>query len=332
MFTILALGAEFVGVLYLLASALLVGTAAFDFLVWRRTSLPSGPVRVAAEHEMSDLILTCGRWSAVAVLALSLPRAVGVASLLDGRFPIRNRIEWLVFRTEWGFGLLAMLLAGLVSLIGYAWATRHRQGGWPLIWTGVLLIGIGTGLQGHPDDSFSILTITPFLDGLHAVSTGAWLGAFFLLVIAERRLPAHTASPWTDPMGAMLERYFRSSGALASLVLISGLLSAAMHLRATEDLQETDYGQLLAGKLGLVVILLILNEHHRRHAERKARTAERAQLAHSLRFEAGLIGLIMALTALLVDTDPPGHNEVRSEVFRAMPRGTAELNSVEIKR
>jgi hypothetical protein len=45
-----------------------------------------------------------------------------------------------------------------------------------------------------------------------------------------------------------------------------------------------------------------------------------------LRFQAGLIALILALTAILVDVAPPSVNEVRGEVFRAAPRGTADAN------
>jgi len=330
-FILLALGAEFLGVLYLLAITMLVGTAAFDFIVWRRTALPIGPVRSAAEHTMADLILTCGRWSSIAVLVLAVPRAVGVAALLDQRWPLRSRMEALLVRSEWGIGLAAMLVAGALSLLGYSWAARHRRGGWPVVWLGVVFVAIGAGLQGHPADAFSKMTVTPLLDGIHAVSVGGWLGSFFLLVFAAHRLPAHTASPWTDPLGGMLERYFASTGALAAAVLITGLLSASLHLTSFDDIKGTEYGRLLAGKVAIVVMLLVFNEYHRRHAERKARTAERGQLVHSLRFEAGLIGLIMALTALLLDASPPGYNEVRAEVFRAMPKGALELNDVDIE-
>ena len=332
MFILLALAAKAASALYLLAATLLVGTAAFDFLVWRRTGLPIGPVRTAAEHEMADLVLTSGRWSSVAVLVLAVPRAIGVALLLDDRFTLRSRFDLLVFRSPWGFGLLAVLVGGVLSLLGYEWAARHRRGGWPLIWAGVVCIGIAAGLQGHPDEIFARLTITPFLDGVHAVSTGAWLGTFFLLVLSERRLPAHTSSPWTDPLGAMLGRYFTVSGSLAALVLITGLLSASMHLSSFEDIQSTEYGRLLAGKVGIVGTLLFLNEHHRRHAERQARTVQRQKLAHSLRFEAGLIGLILSLTALLMGVAPPGVNEVHAELFRAAPKGSIRANDIPIDR
>jgi putative copper export protein len=126
----------------------------------------------------------------------------------------------------------------------------------------------------------------------------------------------------------MIERYFGNSGALAALVLITGLLSASLHLTNFDDIGGTEYGRLLAGKVGIVLMLLVFNEHHRRHAERKARTAERAQLARSLRFEAGLIGLILALTAILLDASPPGSNEVRTEVFRVMPAGSHRNNDI----
>jgi len=328
---LLALAAEFIGVLFLLAITLLVGAAAFDLLVWRRTALPLGPVRTAAEREMADLILTSGRWSAIAVLVLAVPHAMVVAAQLDERWPLRYRMEALLFRSEWGLGLAAIITASVLSIIGYGWAARHRRFGWPIIWLGVVFVAVGTGLQGHPGDAFAKITVTPLLDGIHAVGVGGWLGSFFMLVLAERRLPAHTSSPWTDPLGAMLERYFGSSGALAALVLITGLLSASLHLTSFDDIQGTEYGRLLAGKVGIVVILLVFNEYHRRHAERKARTAERAQLTHSLRFEVGLIGLIMALTALLLNVDPPGANEVRAEVFRAMPKGSRHNNDVRLQ-
>jgi putative copper export protein len=128
----------------------------------------------------------------------------------------------------------------------------------------------------------------------------------------------------------MLECYFGVSGALAAAVVLTGIFSAATHLNSFDDVQGTGYGQLLAGKVGIFLMVMAFNEFHRRHAERKARTPERPQLVHTLRFEAGLIVLVLALTALLLDTDPPGVNEVKAEVFRSVPKGSIELNDVDI--
>ena len=323
-----ALISALIASLYLLALTMLVGTAAFHFLVWRRTSLPSGPVRMAADEQVSALVLSCGKWSSLALLLLAGPRAAGVASLLDDRYTLPSRLATLLLRSEWGVGLVATLAAAVISYVGYLGVAKRQSWGWPLNLAGVALMGFGAGLQGHPSDAFSTVTLAPLFDGIHAVSTGAWLGSFFLLVLAERRLPPHTSSPWTDPLAAMLERYFSVSGALAAAVMITGFLSAATHLAVFDDLPSTQYGRLLAGKVGIFLILLAFNEFHRRHAERKARTSERPQLVHSLRFAAGLIGLILALTALLLDADPPGANDVKSEVFRVAPRGAAEFNDV----
>lgn len=326
---LIPLGSVLITTLYLLASTMLVGTAAFHFLVWRRTNLPQGPVRAAADEQVSALVISSGKWSSVALLLLAGPRAIGVSSLLDDRFGLQHRLEALVLRSEWGIGLAATALAALLSLVGYFGVAKARVWAWPMILVGIGLVGVGSGLQGHPGDAFNTLTKAPLFDGIHAVSTGAWLGAFFLLVLAERRLPAHTASPWTDPLGAMLERFFKISGALVAAVVITGLFSAVTHLTVSEDLQGTQYGRLLSGKVGIFFIMLAFNEYHRRHAERKARTSERPELVHSLRFEAGLIVLVLSLTAVLLSADPPGLNEVKSEVFRVAPKGAADMNDVE---
>lgn len=317
-----------IALFYLLAMTTLVGTAAFHFLIWRRTSLPWGPVRAAAEEQVSKLVISCGLWSSAALLLLAGPRALGVASLLDDRYTLSRRMATLVLRSGWGLGLGAILLAAAISFLGYRGVGKQRAWGWPLVLLGIVLVALGAGVQGHPQDVFSELTLAPLFDGLHTVSTGAWLGAFFLLVLAERRLPAHTASPWTDPLGAMIERYFSASGSLAALVVITGLFSATTHLAGLNDLGGTPYGRVLRGKVVIFVILMVINEFHRRHAERKARTSERPQLVHSLRFQAGLICVILALTAVLLDTSPPGANEVRSEVFRTVPTKSTQGNTV----
>ena len=326
------LASELIAALYLMAITMLVGALAFHFLVWRRTNLPLGPVRTAAGERISELVLRCGKWTSLALFLLAVPRAVGVAALLDDRFSLQSRLEALVIRSEWGIGMGAIMAAALLSFIGYLGVERRRFWGWPLNFLGELLLGIGAGLQGHPADAFSKLTAAPLIDGIHAASTGGWLGAYFVLVLAARYMPAHTSSPWTDPLGAMLESYFSASGALASAVVITGLFSAATHLTGFDDITGSQYGRLLAGKVGIVIILMSFNEHHRRHAERQARTSERPQLVRTLRFEAAIIALVLALSALLVDTNPPGMNEVRGEVFRSAPRGAVELNDVEIER
>jgi copper transport protein len=328
----LALSTTLVGVLYMLTVVVLVGATAFHFLVWRQTALPLGPVRDATDAQMFALVVRWGRWSAAAYLALLLPRAVGVAALLDDRFPLASRVTALLFRSEWGLGLAASAIGAALALAGYALAARRRRFGWALVLASVPVLAIGTGLQGHPFDAFSTLTLAPIFDGLHAIGVGGWLGTFFFLLLAERQVQAHTASPWTDPLGAMIDRYFRVSGALGTAVLLTGLFSSSTHLTGFDDIQGSPYGRLLVGKVGIVMILLAFNEYHRRHAERLARTGERSQLAHSLRFQGALIVLIMALTTLLVDTPPPGVNEVRGEVFRTAPRGAAEAHDVEVPR
>jgi putative copper export protein len=329
---LLPLASALIAMLYLVAIALLVGTTAFHFLVWRRTSLPVGPVRSAAEEQMFSLVTTVGIWSSIALLVLVGPRAAGVASLLDDRYTLRSRVDALVLHSEWGIGFAAMACAGVLSFVGYVAIRRRNSAGWPFVLLAIPCIAVGAGLQGHPYDAFSKLSLAPLFDGLHAVGTGAWLGSFLMLVLAERRLPPHTASPWTDPLGGMLERYFRASGALVTVVLITGLFSSSTHLTGFDDISGSLYGHLLAGKVGIVIILMSFHEMHRRHAERQARTSERARLAHTMRFQAGLIGLVLALTVLLIDATPPGVNEVRGEVFRSSPRGSIQSEDVEIER
>lgn len=328
----LGLVAELIALLWLLAIVVLVGAAAFHFLIWRRTPLPVGPVRDAADEQMFRLVIRWGTWSAAAILLLAGPRAVGVASLLEDRFSLGSRLSALLFRSEWGVGFAAMLAAGALSLVGYLLVGRRRAIGWWLVLAGVPVLAVGEGLQGHPYDAFSTLTLAPIFDGLHAVGIGSWLGSFFFLLLAERRLQAHTSSPWTDPLGAMIERYFRLSGALVAVVLITGLFSSATHLTGFDDIRGSPYGRLLAGKVAIVLIMLAFNEYLRRHAERQARTAERSQLVHTLQFQAGLILVVMAVTTLLVDTPPPGVNEVRSEVFRSAPKGSLESRDLEMPR
>jgi putative copper export protein len=285
-------------------------------------------VRNATDEQMFTLVIRWGTWSAAALLLLAGPRAVGVASLLDDRFSLANRLAVLVLRSEWGVGFAATAAAGIIALAGFVLAGTRRAIGWWLVLASVPVLAVGAGLQGHPYDAFSTLTLAPVFDGLHAVGIGGWLGSFFFLILAERRLQAHTSSPWTDPLGAMIERYFRMAGALVAVVLLTGLLSSATHLTGFDDIRGSPYGRLLAGKVAIVFIVLAFNEHLRRHAERQARTAERSQLVHTMQFQAGLILVVMALTTFLVDTPPPGVNEVRSEVFRSAQKGSLESRDV----
>ncbi|MBA4073361.1 MAG: hypothetical protein C0497_16290, partial [Gemmatimonas sp.] len=264
----LGLGAELIALAYFLTAMLLVGAVAFHFLIWRRTPLPLGPVRDATDEQMFTLVVQWGTWSAVALLFLAGPRAAGVAALLDDRFSLSSRVAALLLRSEWGIGLAVTVAAGVLALAGFLLAGRRRAAGWWLVLASVPLLAVGAGLQGHPFDAFSTLTLAPVFDGLHAVGIGGWLGSFFFLILAERRLQAHTASPWTDPLGAMIERYYRMSGALIAVVLITGLFSSATHLTGFDDINGSLYGRLLAGKVAIVLIILAFNEYLRRHAER----------------------------------------------------------------
>jgi copper transport protein len=89
--------------------------------------------------------------------------------------------------------------------------------------------------------------------------------------------------------------------ALISVVALvaTGTLNALLQLDTVEQMWRTDYGQVLTAKVALVFAALVAASFSRRRVQREDAAWS------TVRFEAGAVLAVLALTAVLASTSPP---------------------------
>lgn len=232
---------------------------------------------------------------------LALAAAILAIGLKGGQLGALS-ITGLVDSRAWSLGLATttarsagIVGAGLVILI---LAQRVRAARAWIELAGAIVALCGLSATGHAAASSKAVQ---GLAAVHALCAGFWLGAFWPLL---RLLPAHPA--------ASLAAAKRFSNLALPAVLVLAATGAGMALSRLSDLNEltgSPYGLLLLFKLLGVATLLIVAAANRWQAVPGISAGRRmasAEFDRNVRLEIGLGATILALTAVLSHTPPPG--------------------------
>ncbi len=202
--------------------------------------------------------------------------------------PTMHDVALLVRQTTWGQGwmvLAACALAGMCASILHA----------PLLVRAslALLLGVSMGGLGHAAADETAPLLSRALDALHVLGVGAWIGTLLCLALS----PATVSSPGSWP------RFSRLAVVAAPLAVLSGAGSALRRVNAASVAQvaASDYGLLLAGKIAIVLLILLLGAWHRRQVR-----SVKTPTAASVRLELVLACVVLGVTAVLTATAPPG--------------------------
>jgi putative copper export protein len=185
---------------------------------------------------------------------------------------------------------------------------RRRETGWSLAALGALAVGVSPALTGHaaadPDDAMLAI----LADGLHVVGAGAWLGTLLLVAMAGvpaalRRVPGERG-----PAVASILRAFHPLALwCVPLVLVSGLVSAWLRLGSLGALTSSRYGTYLLIKVLLFACVALTGAYNwRRVLPRLGDEAGARQIRRTASLELALGAVVLAVTAALVVTKPPG--------------------------
>jgi putative copper export protein/mono/diheme cytochrome c family protein len=189
-------------------------------------------------------------------------------------------------------------------------------------------VALTTALTGHLSD-WGDVTVSVGLDWAHVVAASVWIGGLAALTLACVR------GGWpAEDLPSIAARFSTLAGLCVLVVLASGAWNAWVQLPSVASLWTTSYGRVLAGKLALVLGLIMvggLNRYSvvarldpRRGRSRVARLFRRARLVLvgpsrpgprtlPARFVAYLTAeMVLALgvfaaTAVLGESTPPRH-------------------------
>ncbi len=308
--------------LVLASSVLLFGV----FALYSGVLLPAWGNPVYAAGGLPPRVMR--RLSALVVVALVAAFAGNVLALLQQAMVFFNadlgRVIaqglWGVVRAGTRFGDVwtgrMLLLALLALLFAASWRLRDQQ---PEImrptwaasaWIAALLLGT-VSVSSHAAGALMLPWAAMLVNWTHTLGVGAWAGGVAALaLVAPVALAAYTGEARRQALLAVLRRFSPLAVVALLVVVTTGVYSAAMWIRAPEQLATT-YGGALVAKLAFVAILLGVGGLHfaalrpERFTRWSAPVARLRDFVPTLRLEALLVVVVLALTAVLSATPLP---------------------------
>ncbi|MEU6023934.1 copper resistance protein CopC [Micromonospora sp. NPDC048871] len=234
-------------------------------------------------------VATLGTWVGQAAQVVGAP--VGRLSVADLRAVADSDIG-LVLTVRLG---LVCLAAALLPPVTRGTAGRGSPGALAVV--GVAALATWP-LAGHPVAA-PVPPVSIVLTTVHLIGIAVWLGGLltltvFLLPGTHERVLARILPAWS-----------RWATLAVAWFLTAGLVQAAIELGRPSALLDSTYGRLLGAKAGLLAVVLAVAAGQRRLIRRRAAAAQPGRVARAAGVELGVTAVILAVTALLVQT-PPG--------------------------
>lgn len=243
-------------------------------------------------------------------------------------------VSTVLFETHYGQLWLIRICAVMVAGIFWAWRWRQFNNSQIIPYLGLcalLVIIIALSTAGHAGDDGAI-TLANIANIIHISGGLLWGGG--IIAVALIVLPALRGSNPPAPAtiaNAVLVLSRLSAIALA-MVVFSGVYNTWLQVGTWDALWATTYGQILLLKVGFVSIMMALGAHHRyaavptlmrwaklepprylvpldRFFVTNPHEATPQAFQQTLRFEAVLLIIVLALAAVLSQQTPATHME-----------------------
>jgi putative copper resistance protein D len=278
--------------LHIVATMLLGGALAFDFLILRRCGEAA---RDAASARVLDRWIAKQCAWAIAIGFVSWVAWLAAVSVTMSGLPVMEAlapdvVATVLARTTFGHVWLIRVVTFLILAL-LVWRRSARG----LAFALAAILAASLAWTGH---ALGSNRLHPWVDALHLLAASAWLGMLPLLgLVMKRGLTGD--SRWRE-LGIASAGKFFLPGVIAVLVLVAtGLANTSWMVEAVSDLIATTYGRILCAKLALFATMLVLAFVNRRAVvAREKRAANDEAALRTLR--AGVVAEIVVGAAILV--------------------------------
>jgi copper transport protein len=288
---------EYIG---FVAQFLALGAVGFRYAALRGELAPSrvdptvDPF-IRAEH---DMMARAARGAAVIGLLGALAQGVMLAQSLPGSAAKAHKTVTVLLATNVQMGANTLLL--VMAVAGLAMAANGRRAGWPLALIGT----VGASLTDILVGRWSHLA-----NAVHRLAGGLWLGTLFVLVVAGLGIVLHDERA-RDRRGAIAAGMVNGFSPLAltcgMIIVLTGLITAWLHLNPLSSLWTTPYGYALLVKLALVSLVFAFGAWN---WKRQRPTLGSEDAAHAIKrsskAELTAAALVLAASAVLVSLPSP---------------------------
>jgi hypothetical protein len=155
-------------------------------------------------------------------------------------------------------------------------------------------------LSGHPSAG-SLPALFVLVYAIHVGAVAAWAGGLIALAVLRNEDATNAA------------RYSRIATWVMPIAVISGVVQGLHLLGGVSGLTDSSYGKFLILKTVIVLAVIALGAKARAHIA----DSRGAQFGKTIRFEATLMVIVLAVTALLVGTSPSDRGIGGSQSFSA---------------
>lgn len=243
----------------------------------------------------------------VAALARLLAQSYAVHGATAALYP--DRLALLLTGTLWGWGWLIQGVGSLAAVAALVVARRGSRTGWWVAGAVTVALAFTPALSGHAAAVEGAGGLAILADGLHVLAAGGWLGTLLvLLVVGVRRVLRGQNGKGADAVSLppLVEAFSAAALAFASILVVTGVVSAWLHLPSVPALWRSDYGRILLLKLGVLVPVFATGAYNwLRVRPAIEKGAGAAPLRRSGWTELAVAVLVLLVTAVLVATPTP---------------------------
>lgn len=251
----------------------------------------------------TSLLLALVSMAAAYVLDASIAAGLSIGETLDPEV-LREQAG-----TVYGQATVIRIVVALVCLAAaFVVRSPRWQRSGVRVATLVPFVGLAAtlSLSGHAVGE-GVTALRLPLDMLHSVAAAAWIGGLVQLVPWSRATPVDAT---------VLDRYSKLAFASVVVLVGTGLWASYEEIGLSLDaLVQTTYGRLVIAKAGLLVATLPianLNRVRTVPAVREGREGSGERLRAYVRIELGLLVVVLAATAWLIQT-PPAKVQLRPD-------------------
>ena len=245
-----------------------------------------------AARAARPLLLVSAVWT-VAELVRLVVGAGDAAGWSAARVGVRTTVAFATDTAVGRAGLVCLTAALVVFVVALSSPTGTRPSSAPgVLAVGAAAIGVaGRSLVGHLSES----PLGGIAVAVHALAAAAWCGvlAGLVLVVTHR-------GQWAR----VLPRFSQMSSWCVVVLLVFGVIGAAITLNSPTDLYGTDYGRVLTAKVAVTVVLVVLAARNRAGwlpAARSHRATVDVSRSRS-RVELAVMAIALSLAAALAVT------------------------------
>jgi putative copper export protein len=188
----------------------------------------------------------------------------------------------------------------ILALIGFAMVRAVRSAGWAIAAVCIVIAVLQPLYTGRGAGK---------VNAVHILAASTWIGTLLVLTIIGIRGVIRTASGGAQRaqlVGELVNSFSPLALTAASVVALTGLTTAWMHLKRISSLWTTSYGMTLVVKLILVAIVVSLGAWNwRRVRPSLGGEGTEERIRRSATMELTFAGLVLLATSVLVTLPSP---------------------------